>query len=78
MIPEGCIAPKTHHVWVRTPHVPIEHFGFLYWWRQKADGEWFGWVTWIDHSKTVHEPQWVPRAWIRPEESQRRLEGTGH
>lgn len=77
MIPEGAVRPSTHHVWVKTPHVPIEHQGFLAWWLESPDG-WMGLVTWVDQTGEPVGPQWIPASWIRPERSHARHAGTAY
>jgi hypothetical protein len=75
--PAGFVLPNTHHVWIRTPNVPVEHQGFLLWWFESPQG-WMGWAQWFDQTGQLVGPQWVPKDWIRPEHSQRKLTGTAY
>lgn len=62
------IAPKNPHAWVRPPHLPTEHRGFLVEWVQMDDG-WRARVLYLD--ARTGEQVWVevPRDRVRPVDS---------
>lgn len=64
--------PKTRHVWVRPPNLPVEHQAFLLEWRQTETGDWFARVLWVDHEyREVMD--WVSAERVRPVGSQAQI-----
>ena len=61
--------PRTRHVWVRPPDIPVEHQGLLLEWRQYDSGDWWGRVLYVDREgREIME--WIPRDRIRPVRSE--------
>lgn len=63
------VAPKNPHVWIRPPHLPIEHRGFVVSWQRMDDGIWWAHVLYLDARSG--EQVWVdvPADRVRPVES---------
>lgn len=66
------IAPKNPHVWVRPPHLPVEHRGFLVEWLPMDDGGWRARVLYLDPRSG--DPVWVEV----PSDRVRAVESTPH
>lgn len=57
--------PKTRHVFVRPPNIPVEQAGLLIEWRQYDGGDWHALVVYVDRAgRAVTE--WVPVERVRP------------